>query len=858
VIREVNAKTGIVGTIAGVWHTLITYAGDGYPATDVGIPSPQYIWVDPAGNVYLSNSSEGRVQKITVPGPPPTQTTATPVFSVPSGTYSAPQTVTVSDTTSGAAYYVAFDRAEPPPTSGQGFHGSFDVTDTIGMGVVALAPGYLPSLPAVANYMITSQHTSLISTIAGGGNGGFAAAGGVATNVELALPQGIAIDKGGNFYFADGSYDVIWRQDASTGNLSVIAGTGVAGYSGDNGPAISAQLNYPQGVAVDNSGNVYIADNNNNRIRMVSAQTGVITTIAGGSGSLSSLGDGGPATQAFLLSPYGLAFDNAGNLYIADEGNGRVREVNGRTGNISTVAGGGTAIPGDGGPATQASLYPEGVALDTSGNIYISANGRVRTVSAQTGIISTIAGDGDSGTSGDGGVATEAEVEPGLGIALDGQGNVYVSSWPGEVRKISKGDGTITLYAGNGYCSWGGDGFSATVAGLCEPGGLVFDSSGNLYIADAGNSRVRKVTPAGGQLPTPVISLPSGTYGGPQTVTISDAASATIYYTTDGTTPTTASRVYAPIAVTRSETVKAIAVASGFTQSAVASATYSLPAVTPGVEVTPVAFSVSTGQPLAVSVVVSNGSGAIPTGSVTLSSGNYTSAPASLSGGDASITVPAGALNVGNDTLTATYTPDSASTGAFGSTTGTATITVVPATFTMSASAVSVTPGSSGSSTITVTSKNEYTGTVTLSCTVTSSPAGTLDSPTCTTSGTVTLSGTSTSGTATVTVNSTAASASVVRDSNWWNKSGAGAALAAFLFFVVPRRRIRWRAVSGLVFLAAVAGGLVACGGGGSASKTNQPANPGTTAGTYTISVTGTGNDSVRTTAVTTFTLTVN
>jgi sugar lactone lactonase YvrE len=859
VIREVNAQTGIISTIAGVWGNPTTYAGDGYPATNVGIPFPRYIWVDPAGNVYVSNSSVSRVQKITIPVPPPTQTTATPVFSVPSGTYSSPQTVTVSDTTPGAAYYVSFDSPEPPPTAAQGFHGSFDVTDTIGMDVVAVAPGYLPSAPAVANYMITSQPTSVTSTIAGGGTGGFSTTGGVATNVELGLPQGIAIDKGGNFYFADSIYDVVWKQDASTGNLSVIAGTGVAGYSGDNGPAVSAQLNYPQGVAVDASGNVYIADEDNNRVRMVSAQTGVITTIAGGSGSFSSLGDGGPATQAFLSYPLGLALDAAGNLYIADEGNGRIREVNGQTGIISTVAGGGTANPGDGGAATQATLYPQGVALDTSGNIYIPADGRIRVVWAQTGMISTIAGDGDTGTSGDGGPATEAEVWPGLGIAVDGQGNVYVSSWPSEVRKISNADGTIMLYAGNGYCSWGGDGLSATIAGLCEPEGLAFDSSGNLYIADAGNSRVRKVTAAGGQLPTPVISLPGGTYPGPQTVTISDGdEGATIYYTTDGTTPTTASAVYGPIAVTRSETVQAIAVASGFTQSAVASATYSIPATTPGVQVTPVAFTFSTGQPFAVSVIVTAGRGVIPTGSVTLSSGSYTSAPATLSGGDASITVPAGALNVGTDTLTATYAPDSASSGAFSSTTGTATVTVVPATFTISASALTVTPGGLGSSAVTVASNNDYTGTVTLSCTVTASPAGAVDSPTCTTSGTVSLSGTTTSGTATVTLNSTAARASLVRDVNWWKKTGSGAALAALLFVVVPRRRLRWRAVAALVFLATVAGGLVACGGGGSGSKTNQPTNPGTTAGAYTISVTGTGSDSAKTTAVTTFTLTVN
>ncbi len=875
VIQEVDAQTGIINTIAGVWRQAQTLSGDGYPATDVWLPDPRFISVDAAGNVYLSSSSVSRVQKITVLGAPPTQTTPTPTFSLPSGSYASPQTVSVSDTAPGAAYYVSlFDDGSYAPaeaiTNREGFHGAFDVIGSIDMTVVAVAPGYLPSAPATASYSITSTPTTVISTIAGDGSRGFPQSGGPATGVGIGMPSGVAIDRGGNVYIADVNNNVVYKKDAATGNLSLVAGTGSGGYSGDNGPATSAQLNSPSGLAVDASGNVYIADNFNDRVRMVSAQTGIITTIAG-PGSAASLGDGGPATQAYLAQPAGLAFDSAGNLYIADSFNDRIRMIAAQTGIISTVAGGGNGIQlGDGGPATQATLdYPTGLAIDSSGNIYIADqnNGRIRVVTAQTGIITTIGGNGDQGTDGDGGPATQAEVWPGLGIAVDAQGNVYASSWPGEVRKISKADGTITLYAGNGYCSWGGDGGSATVAGLCEPQGLALDSGGSLYISDFFNARIRKATVNNTPVAaTPVISLPSGTYSSQQTVAITDAtANATIYYTTDGTTPTTGSTVYSgPITVSHNETLQAIAVASGYGTSAVASATYTINvpvATTPTVTVVPASSSVSTNQTLSVAVTVSGGAGnPTPTGSVTLASGSYSSGAVALSGGSATISIPAGSLSTGSDTLTAAYAPDSASTAVYNNASGTAAVSVVAATFSMSASAVTITPGGSGTSTVTVSSTTGYAGAVSFTCAVTSSPAGAIDTPSCTVSQTVTLSASATSGTATVSVNSTAASASMsvplFDDGKRW-AAGGGAALAAILFFLVPRRRRLLRTLAGLALVAAFAGSLAACGGGGG-TKSTQQMNPGTTAGAYTITVTGTGNDVAKTTTTATFTLTVH
>ena len=220
----------------------------------------------------------------------------------------------------------------------------------------------------------------------------------------------MAVDASGNLYIADTGNNRI-RKVSATGIITTVAGNGSAGYSGDGGPATSAQLDGPEGVAVDGSGNLYIADTCNNRIRKVSA-TGIITTVAG-NGSAGYSGDGGPATSAQLSLPAGVAVDGSGNLYIADSGNNRIRKVS-ATGIITTVAGNGSpGYSGDGGPATSAQLnQPAGVAVDASGNLYIadSSNNRIRKVSA-TGIITTVAGNGFDGYSGDGGPATSAATQ---------------------------------------------------------------------------------------------------------------------------------------------------------------------------------------------------------------------------------------------------------------------------------------------------------------------------------------------------------------------------------------------------------------------------------------------------------------
>jgi sugar lactone lactonase YvrE len=304
------------------------------------------------------------------------------------------------------------------------------------------------------------------------------------------------VDVVGNLYIADtGNYRV--REVAANGIISTVAGGGSIGYSGDGGPATSAGLNYPYGVAVDVAGNLYIADFFNSRVRKV-ATNGTISTVAGGGGSYP--GDGGPATNAVLGNVTGVAVDVAGNLYIADPDNNRIRKV-AANGTISTVAGNGTlGYSGDGGPATSAQLWsPDGVAVDVAGNLYIADgnNNRIRKV-ATNGMISTVAGNGSLGYSGDGGPATSAQMDFPWGLAVDSVGNLYIADGNNNrIRKVAT-NGTISTVAGNGSYGYSGDGGPATSAELSGAYGVALDAAGNLYIADTYNCRIRKVAATSG------------------------------------------------------------------------------------------------------------------------------------------------------------------------------------------------------------------------------------------------------------------------------------------------------------------------------------------------------------------------
>lgn len=345
-------------------------------------------------------------------------------------------------------------------------------------------------------YALQAQN---IYTYAGNGGITFSGDGGQATAAEIYYPEGVCVDDSGNVYIADGN-NAIRKVHYSTGIITTVAGTGVGGITADGGQATASEILQPLDVAVDDSGNIYFSETGNNKIRMVRKKTGILTTIAG-TGSYGYSGDGGPATAAEIFYPYGIFLDAAHNVYFNDEDNYRVRKVTYSTGIITTIAGDGTmGYNNDGIQATAAELnYPTGVALDTKGNVYIAdyGNHRIRMVNVSSGIISTYAGDGTPGSSGDGTQATAAELNFPAGVAFDKSGNLYIADeHNNKVREVDSLTGIITTVAGNGYLPGGfsGDGGLATAAELWYDYGVALDKSGNLFIADANNNRIREVT----------------------------------------------------------------------------------------------------------------------------------------------------------------------------------------------------------------------------------------------------------------------------------------------------------------------------------------------------------------------------
>ncbi|MBI6546153.1 MAG: hypothetical protein HY692_05125, partial [Cyanobacteria bacterium NC_groundwater_1444_Ag_S-0.65um_54_12] len=344
--------------------------------------------------------------------------------------------------------------------------------------------------------------TGIITTIAGIGTYGYSGVGGPALNAMFGFGPasagveggGICSDSVGNLYIAD-SWNHRVRKVDTSGIITTIAGNGNPDSLelGDGGPATAASLMDPRDVAVDNGGNIYIADQKSHRIRKVDT-AGIITTVAGGNSNWGGYsGDGGPAVSADLYYPESIAVDGAGNLYIADNGNNRIRKVD-TNGIITTVAGdGGYYFSGDGGPATAAGLArPRDVAMDGAGNLYIadSGNNRIRKVDT-SGIITTLAGDGSGVYPGDGFPATAVGVAQPRHIAVDGTGNLYIAEWlNNRLRKVDA-SGIITTLAGTDTPWFSGDGGPVSVAELAGPGSMTVDGAGNLFFVDSLNGRIR-------------------------------------------------------------------------------------------------------------------------------------------------------------------------------------------------------------------------------------------------------------------------------------------------------------------------------------------------------------------------------
>ena len=344
-----------------------------------------------------------------------------------------------------------------------------------------------------------STNAQVIVTVAGTGVAGYSGDGGPATSATMNIPAGIAFDKSGNLLIADQENAVIRKLDISTGIITTVAGNGT--YPGDGLPATQAGLYGPTGLAVDQAGNILIVEEYGAIVRKIDATTGIISTIAGvPRAGFNYSGDGGPATNAGFYQPSGIVVDGSGNLYIADRENNVVREINAATGVISTVVGyypGNPGYSGDGGPANRATLNEcPRVALDQAGNLLIGdqTNNVIRKVDEATGIIRTIAGTGFGGYAGDGGPADAALLNQPSGAVVDANGNIYITdSYNNVIRKIEATTGVISTVAGNGVQGYSGDGGPALNASFYRPVDMAFDASGNLYIADAHNNVIRKI-----------------------------------------------------------------------------------------------------------------------------------------------------------------------------------------------------------------------------------------------------------------------------------------------------------------------------------------------------------------------------
>ncbi len=345
-------------------------------------------------------------------------------------------------------------------------------------------------LPMLAAAVASAQ---TITTFAGNGTAGYSGDGGQATLATINRVVGLASDAAGNIYLADQNNNVV-RKVSTTGIITTFAGTGAPGFSGDGGPAASAQLNGPLGVCVAPSGAIYVNDYGNGRVREI-ATSGTITTVAGNGSNVSS-GDGGPAIDAGMVIPIRCAVDSNGNLYIDDQGAFKVRKVDTK-GIISTFAGtGAQGFSGDGGPATAAEMNnPTWVTVDGANNVYITDqfNHRIRMVAAATGIITTVAGNGNAAFSGDGGPAISASLNFPGGVNVDPAGNLFiVDDGNNRVREVS--NGVIDTIAGTGVAGFAGDGGPPLQAELNQPFASALDPSGNLYVGDISNNRVREIS----------------------------------------------------------------------------------------------------------------------------------------------------------------------------------------------------------------------------------------------------------------------------------------------------------------------------------------------------------------------------
>jgi hypothetical protein len=452
---------GIITTFAG--NNTYGFGGDGGPATNAMLWGPLGVTLDGSGNVLIADTQNSRIREVGGNG----------VITTVAGTNIA-GFFGDGGTATNAGLFDPFGATVDN-------HGNLLIADSYNYRVRKVGPN------------------AIITTLAGNGTSDFSGDGGPANLAAISDIPDVAVDTHGNLFIDDAGNQRIRKVDTN-GIITTYAGNGAYAYSGDNGEATNAAFSDPYGVAVDAQDNLFIADLENSRVRKVSA-SGIITTVAG-NGTAAYAGDGGKSTNASLSGPSGVAVDSAGNVYIADASNQRIRMA-GADGIITTVAGNGAPGPyligtysGDGSAATNAGLSnPAGVAVDTAGNLFIADafNYRIRKVDVN-GVITTYAGNGVRAYAGDGGAATNASIGLAYGVAVDSSGNLFIADGSNSrIREVGT-NGIISTVAGNGTAAYVGDGGAATNGSLSQPGGVAVDSLGNIFVADTGNRHIRKVT----------------------------------------------------------------------------------------------------------------------------------------------------------------------------------------------------------------------------------------------------------------------------------------------------------------------------------------------------------------------------